>query len=74
MSRCVGSIKRRLKAVGSRIRKGCEDISISLEELAKKAGLSLNYICDIEDGETVPSFWALSRISRVLKTAYQQIY
>ena len=37
MSKCIGSIKSRLKAVGSRIRKGCEAISISLEELAKKA-------------------------------------
>ncbi|HLD37666.1 MAG TPA: helix-turn-helix transcriptional regulator [Candidatus Nanoarchaeia archaeon] len=69
MSKCIGSIKSRLKAVGSRIRKGCEAISISLEELAKKAKLSLDYICEIENGERAPSFQALSRISRVLKTS-----
>src|SRR3989344_8928774 len=73
MSKCIGSIKgsikSRLKAVGSRIRKGCEAISISLEELAKKSKLSLDYICEIENGERAPSSQALSRISRVLKTS-----
>ena len=59
--------KNKIKALGRRIRKGGEAISISLEELAKKAKLSLDYICEIEKGERAPSFQALSRISRVLK-------
>ncbi len=69
MDKCIGSIKSRLKAMGQRIKEGRRAILLSWEEFAKKAGLSLDYICEIEKGERVPSFWALRRISRVLKTS-----
>ena len=59
--------KNQIKALGRRIKKGCEAISISLEELAKKAKLSLDYIYEIENGERMPLFQELNRISRVLK-------
>lgn len=45
-----------------RLNKGLKQI-----ELAKSSGISVSYLCEIENGKTVPSLKTLLKIAKALK-------
>lgn len=42
-------------------------LSLTTKELAKRTGLSRGYIYHLEEGLTVPGFFAIGRLVKVLK-------
>jgi transcriptional regulator with XRE-family HTH domain len=53
--------------LGKNIRSIRLDKGIKQFELAKKAGISISYLCEIENGKSVPSLKTLLKIAKALK-------
>lgn len=53
--------------LGGRIVKAREAANIGLRELARKADISPSYLCEIEQGESIPSADKIQRIAKALK-------
>ena len=58
-----------LVRLGKRIRTLREELDISQEELADRAGIHRNYISQIEGGKRNVSFYNVVRIARALRVS-----
>ncbi|MCL4354806.1 helix-turn-helix transcriptional regulator [Patescibacteria group bacterium] len=61
------------KNIGSNIRKIREEANLTQAEVAKKAGINVNYFAVIERGEVATSPDKLLKISKALKVDISQI-
>lgn len=52
---------------GNRVKKAREKLELTQAEVAKKAGMTVNYYAMIERGEVNPSFKKIKSIAKVLK-------
>ena len=59
-------VSRLLKVLGRRMRDRRLDLGLTQEELAGRAGISLNFEGRLETGEKAPSFTTLVRLSNAL--------
>jgi transcriptional regulator with XRE-family HTH domain len=56
-----------LKDLGDRLKKAREEIGLTQAEVAKAAGMHVNYYAQIERGEINTSYEKLQAITKVLK-------
>lgn len=59
--------------VGDRIRLLRREKSLSLQELAERAGLSITFLSDVERSKKVPSLTTLRRLAEALETSLHQL-
>ena len=65
---CVHSLSRRIyRALGEAVRAQRKKARLSQEKLAERAGLTRNYIGDIERAEKKVTLEALAKIAKALK-------
>lgn len=53
-------------SIGENIRLNRDKVGMTQDELAEKAGISRNYISDLENNRYIPSVKTLSKIAKVL--------
>lgn len=63
----MNSEKKAKKAFGVRVKEAREALELTQAQVAKKAGMTVNYFAMIERGEVNPSFEKIKSIAKVLK-------
>lgn len=63
-----------LVALGETVRRLRKDAKLTQEELAARAGLSANYVGEIERGERNPSVLALFALARGLEVLTSRLF
>lgn len=62
----MNSEKKAKKAFGERVKEAREALELTQVQVAKKAGMTVNYFAMIERGEVNPSFEKIKSIAKVL--------
>ena len=65
--------KQRLEGIGRKIKEARLESNLAQKKLAGLSGISVNYLCLIEAGKRLPSYWALERISNVFKASPEEM-
>lgn len=65
--------KQRLEGIGRKIKEARLESNLAQKKLAGLSGISVNYLCLIETGKRLPSYWALERISDVFKASPEEM-
>ena len=60
--------------LGSAIRRRRLLVGLTLSSLAKKSGLSLGYVSQVELGTSSPSLYTLTRLCGVLEVTFTQLF
>lgn len=62
-----------LKALSAKLRSTRQDLNLTQEDVASRAGLSTNYYARIERAEVSPSFDTLEKLVKALKIKSSEI-
>ena len=60
--------------IGERFRTIREAMDLSVEEVGLRAGLARSHLCDLENGETVPSLAILEKIATALEVPLAKLF
>lgn len=66
-------MKKLLKDIGHRVRKTREDLDLTQEQLAERAGLHVSYVGQIERGLREPSLKSLVSVSKALNMGVDEL-
>jgi ribosome-binding protein aMBF1 (putative translation factor) len=59
--------------VGQQIKRHRQQLKMSQEELAMKAGIPQSHVCRLENGKHAPSYLTIERLAKALKTKPSQL-